>query len=90
MKVIATIYKGIEYVQVSLLPAPQRELISQEINPELFIKILVDDKVLDDCLQYKDYVAWFDSVFVKSQPPIQKTILGVKVASGLSKKLAEV
>jgi len=54
----SNIYKGIEYVQLSELPADQRELISQ--NPrDLIIKIQVDGKILNDCIQFKDYEAWY-------------------------------
>ena len=48
MKVDAKIYKGIEYVQVSELPQTQREILAQTINQDLFIKLLVDGKVIVD------------------------------------------
>ncbi|MGC1241100.1 MAG: hypothetical protein WA874_05920 [Chryseosolibacter sp.] len=59
MKVDAKIYKGIEYVQVSELPQTQREILAQTINQDLFIKLLVDGKVIGGCLQYKDYSKWY-------------------------------
>ena len=48
MKVHSTIYKGIEYIQVSTLPAGQREKPLLTINPELLIKILVDGKMVNN------------------------------------------
>ena len=42
MKADSKIFKGIEYVQVSELPQAQREILTQTINPELFIKLLVE------------------------------------------------
>lgn len=63
MKVLSTIYKGIEYVQVSALPSDQREKLLQTINQGLLIKILVDGKLVSNCLQFKDYEAWFEGVF---------------------------
>ena len=66
MKVNSTIYKGIEYVQVSSLPADQKEKLLQTINHELFIKILVDEKLIGNCLLFKDYEIWFDNIY-KSQ-----------------------
>ncbi len=63
MKAICSIYKGIEYVQISTLPVDQRERLLQTINSELLIKILVDGKVLGNCLQFKDYDRWFDNVY---------------------------
>lgn len=59
MKVDSKIFKGIEYVQVSELPQAQRELLTQTINPDLFIKLLVDGKIISRCLQYKDYDKWY-------------------------------
>ena len=61
MKVDAKIFKGIEYVQLSELPQSQREILTQTINPDLFIKLLVDGKIISGCLQYKDYSNWYQS-----------------------------
>ena len=63
MKVQSTIYKGIEYVQVSTLPAEQREKLVKTINQGLLIKILVDGKLISNCLLFKDYEAWFEGVY---------------------------
>ena len=62
------IYRGIEYVQLDELPSTQREKISQTLNSELLIKIMIDGKVINDCLQYKDYSYWYNSVFKKHAP----------------------
>ena len=64
MKVNSSIYKGIQYVQVNALPSEQKEKLLRTINPELFIKILIDDKLVRNCLQFKDYEWWFDNVFL--------------------------
>ena len=63
MKVNSTIYKGIEYIQVSSLPADQKEKLLQTINHDLFIKILVDEKLIGNCLLFKDYEIWFDNIY---------------------------
>jgi hypothetical protein len=63
MKVDAKIFKGIEYVQLNELPQAQRELLTQTINPDLFIKLLVDGKIISGCLQYKDYNNWYQNHF---------------------------
>lgn len=65
MKVQSTIYKGIEYIQVSTLPSEQREKLLNTINKGLLIKILVDGKMISNCLQFKDYEAWFEGVYKK-------------------------
>ena len=64
MKVNSSLYKGIQYVQVNALPQDQREKLLKTVNPELFIKILVDGKLIRNCLQFKDYEYWFDNIFV--------------------------
>ena len=67
MKVNSTIYKGIEYVQVNALPPDQKEKLLQTINHELLIKILVDEKLIGNCLLFKDYEIWFENIY-KAQP----------------------
>lgn len=59
MKVDSKTFKGIEYVLVSELPQAQREILGQTINPELYIKLLIDGKIISGCLQYKDYSKWY-------------------------------
>lgn len=63
MKVNSTIYKGIEYIQVNALPPDQKERLLQTINHDLFIKILVDEKLIGNCLLFKDYEIWFENVY---------------------------
>ena len=63
MKADSKIFKGIEYVQVSELPQTQREILTQSINPDLFIKLLVDGKIISGCIQYKDYSKWYHEFY---------------------------
>jgi hypothetical protein len=70
MKVNSTIFKGIEYVQLSQLPEEQRERILETINRNLIIKILIDGKIVGNCLQYKDYDIWYENVFTPAKPAI--------------------
>lgn len=70
MKVHSTIYKGIEYIQVSTLPSEQKEKLLLSVNPELLIKILVDGKIVTNCMQFKDYEAWFEGVY-KTQAKVR-------------------
>jgi hypothetical protein len=70
MMINSKVYKGIEYIQLSELPQSQRESILQSINHELFIKIMIDGKIVDHCLQYKDYCLWFKNSYqVKTTSP---------------------
>lgn len=63
MKVEAQNFKGIEYVQISSLPVNQRNSIRESINKKLIIIILKGEDLIKDCLQYRDYVNWYDNVF---------------------------
>ena len=56
-------YKGIEYVQLSMLPEEERALLSQTFNREFIIKIQVNGKILSDCIQFKDYTVWYEQQF---------------------------
>lgn len=59
MKAESKTFKGIDYVQVSELPQAQREILSRTINSEVYIKLLIDGKIVSGCLQYKDYSKWY-------------------------------
>jgi len=63
MKILSKVFRGIEYIQIGQLPQAQREKLLETINQNLFIKILIDGKVVRDCLQYKDYDMWYENVF---------------------------
>lgn len=60
MKVVVEIYKGIEFVRISNLPVEQKELISNSTLSRKVIKIMKDETVLHDCLQYRDYLEWYE------------------------------
>lgn len=68
MKANAKIFKGIEYVQISDLPLSQREMLSNSINKNIVIKILVGGKILNDCIQFKDYVSWYENIYKLHKP----------------------
>jgi hypothetical protein len=55
-------YKGIEFVCIGELSPAQQTLLSQSSVPER-IKILVDGKMMPDCILYKDYENWYTTVF---------------------------
>ena len=63
MKVNSTIYKVIEFVEISSLPSEQKTSLLQAVSPDLFIKILVDGKLMPRCIQYKDYEEWYDKSY---------------------------
>lgn len=70
MKVQATLYKGIEFVRFQELPENQQALLRLNTDVER-INILIDGKVASNCIQFKDYAAWYSSVFTKSITPVE-------------------
>lgn len=77
--VTSKMYKGIEYIQLNDLPADQKEKIKTTLNKDMIIKILVNGELLSDCIQYKDYRAWFQNVYAPAR---------IQVETGQSKNLA--
>ncbi|MBX2942544.1 MAG: hypothetical protein KF860_09380 [Cyclobacteriaceae bacterium] len=63
MKVLTENYKGIEFIRISKLPDEQRKQIVQALPSDKIIKILRDNELLTDCVQFKHYEAWFDQNF---------------------------
>lgn len=78
MKVNSKIYKGIEYVQLNELPEPQQKEILASLDQEVLIKILIDGKVLTNCLQYKDYESWFEANFASAARMLRKEVENVR------------
>jgi hypothetical protein len=81
MRVTAENYKGIEFVRISALPEDQKQLIWTSLKRDKIIKILKNDCLLNDCIQVRDYEAWYtENYFVKhmespavnSQPTAKK------------------
>jgi hypothetical protein len=83
MKVKSTIYKGIEFVEIYSLPNEQKQNLLQTIDPDLFIKILVDGKLMSQCIQYKDYEEWYDNAFVSSKDRKKGSSVSEPVVTGV-------
>lgn len=69
MKVLAENYKGIEFIRISKLPEEQRKQIAQALPSDNIIKILRENELLTDCVQFKHYEAWFEQQYKKSPSP---------------------
>lgn len=69
-KIRVRIYKGIEYVQLSALPAVQAESLKHTLNERTLIKILMDDEILSDCVLYSAYEKWFIGFSKEIKEPI--------------------
>ena len=59
MRTPAENYKGIEFVRISTLPEDQKQLIWTSLKRDKIIKILKSDCLLNDCIQLRDYEAWY-------------------------------
>jgi len=80
----AKFFRGIEFINVSELPGDQQLLLQHSRDPER-IKILLDGKILSNCIQYREYCQWFSTVFERSILPVkveslQKEAFSVKIA----------
>ncbi|GHM99937.1 hypothetical protein WSM22_14270 [Cytophagales bacterium WSM2-2] len=69
MLVASENYKGIKFVRISSLPVEQKNLIWKSVNTNLVIKILKDDTLLNDCLQYNHYATWYENFFKTTLRP---------------------
>lgn len=68
MKVAAKIYRGIEFVGINELS--DREQLALKDNKSLErIKILIDGKIVSNCIQYKHYVTWYAATFENGNVP---------------------
>ena len=63
------VYKGIEFIELNDLPPEQAALFQEFAPKEAFIKILIKDKVVSNCIQYKDYRAWYQHHIGKNSVP---------------------
>lgn len=78
MKAAAESYKGIHYIQISSLPLIQKNEILKSLNSKLIIKILKNDHLLRDCVQYQHYEFWYENIFsnsiLKEELPIMEKL----------------
>ncbi|HYG00855.1 MAG TPA: hypothetical protein VD927_00360 [Chryseosolibacter sp.] len=74
------VFKGIEYIQLEELPQAQQEMMIKTINNSLFIKIMIDGKIIANCLQYKDYSNWYHTVYKPKPAPAEQSVTSAPVA----------
>jgi hypothetical protein len=73
MKAESKNFKGIEYIQVDELPQTQREKLFQTIGRDVFIKIMINGQIVSQCMQYRDYSYWFDTVYKVKGAQVKET-----------------
>ncbi|QOI96684.1 MAG: hypothetical protein HRU69_03905 [Flammeovirgaceae bacterium] len=86
MKVGPQSYRGIEFVCLDDLPSSQQMLLSSSPDFPERIKILIDNKTVENCIQYKDYEQWFYAVYKRSVAPPES--LNRQTAKSMGVKLA--
>jgi hypothetical protein len=69
----STIYKGIEFVQVSSLAKQEQEIFRKTFKRSLLIKIMIDGEIVHDCVQYKDYILWH-AIYIEQNSSIMQII----------------
>ena len=67
MKASATFYRGISFIQIHDLPSDQQVFLRSSPNNPERIKLLIDGKILDECILYAEYIEWFVNVYKKVQ-----------------------
>jgi hypothetical protein len=70
----ARIFKGIEFIRVCDLPLDQQNEINKWSDQEIVIKIQTEEGLYSDCIQYKDYVYWFENIFEEATTTETKLI----------------
>lgn len=56
-------YKGIEFVRISSFTEAEKNVFWQTFDRNKIIKILMNDSLLNDCIQYQDYREWMAKDF---------------------------
>jgi hypothetical protein len=56
-------YKGINYIHLDNLPHDQRTQIDEWMPAVEFIKIKMAETVIDHCVNYQDYLHWFENFY---------------------------
>ena len=61
------VYRGIRYVQLDNLPKDQRSQLNNWMTPTEFIKIKIAEDVIDHCVNYQDYLYWYENFYSEEE-----------------------
>ncbi|MBX7124195.1 MAG: hypothetical protein K1X47_00760 [Cyclobacteriaceae bacterium] len=75
MKANPEIFKGIEYVRISSLPKDQQSILWTTFDRTKVIKVLKEKSLLNDCIQYADYVQWYIREYSREIGPVRQEAL---------------
>ncbi len=79
------IFKGIEFIELNDLPSEQAASFVEWASRDAFIKILIKDKVVSNCIQYKEYKRWYE-LFHQNQEQTLIASLPLKEEAVLNKR----
>lgn len=71
-------YKGIEFIELDDLPLEQASSFKEWASRDIFIKIMIKDKVVSNCIQFKDYKRWYN-IFHQKEQSLQSSLPSKKV-----------
>lgn len=71
MKVGPKSYRGIEFVCVDDLPLSQQVHLNNSPESPERIKILINNKITENCILYKDYEQWFHLIYKRAVVPTE-------------------
>ena len=63
-KLESKVFKGIEFIQLGDLPDEQYEAFMKWVGQGGIITIRMNGKSCKDCVQYSDYIYWFEKVYL--------------------------
>ena len=63
-KLLKESYKSIDYIRLQSLPLVQASLLKAWLQPRCIINIQVDNEVYRDCVLFKYYEEWFNTLAV--------------------------
>ncbi|MDN4166790.1 hypothetical protein QWY31_14860 [Cytophagales bacterium LB-30] len=70
-KVRPTFHNGLEFIQVSSLPGSQAQSLGEWLPISSYIKLMVNNISLEDCVLYKEYEYWFEYCYQKAERLVQ-------------------
>ena len=64
-------FKGIVYIRISRLPAAQKQSILQTLSRHSIVTILKEQTIVNDCVIYNEYMAWYRQYHVQDFPQLK-------------------
>lgn len=61
-KVLPNIHKDMEYIHIAQLPPDQARMLIASLSKKHLFTVQLDDVMLHECIAYRTYETWFDSV----------------------------